>query len=215
MGDVIFDPARARRWLDRLADTLTEHAGELTRLDAAIGDADHGTNMARGFRAVRERVLDGTAAADADVAGLFRQTGMALISTVGGAGGPLYGTLFVRMGQAAAGKDGLTLADVRDVLTAGVEGVVARGRAERGDKTMVDALGPAVDALDAAVAAGRPPGEALREAAEAAESGAAATTPMEARKGRASYLGPRSVGHQDPGATSSALLVRTLAESIG
>jgi len=215
MEGVIFDAARARRWLEVLAVTMTEHAVELTQLDAAIGDADHGTNMARGFRAVRERVLDGTAAADADVAGLFRQTGMALISTVGGAGGPLYGTLFVRMGQAAAGKDGLTLADVRDVLGAGVEGVVARGRAERGDKTMVDALGPAVDALDAAVAAGRAPGEALREAAEAAESGAAATTPMEARKGRASYLGPRSVGHQDPGATSSALLVRTLAETIG
>jgi phosphoenolpyruvate---glycerone phosphotransferase subunit DhaL len=215
MGDVIFDAARARRWLGQLADTLTEHAAELTQLDAAIGDADHGTNMARGFRAVRERVLDGTAAADADVAGLFRQTGMALISTVGGAGGPLYGTLFVRMGQAAAGKDGLTLADVRDVLNAGVDGVVTRGKAERGDKTMVDALGPAVDALDAAVAAGRAPGEALREAAEAAESGASATTPMEARKGRASYLGPRSVGHQDPGATSSALLVRTLAEAIG
>jgi dihydroxyacetone kinase-like protein len=215
MGDVIFDAARARRWLERLAATLTEHAAELTQLDAAIGDADHGTNMARGFRAVRERVLDGTAAADADVAGLFRQTGMALISTVGGAGGPLYGTLFIRMGQAAAGKDGLTLADVRDALTAGVDGVVARGRAERGDKTMVDALGPAVDALGAAVAAGRAPGEALREAAAAAEGGAAATTPMEARKGRASYLGPRSVGHQDPGATSSALLVRTLAETIG
>jgi phosphoenolpyruvate---glycerone phosphotransferase subunit DhaL len=215
MGGVIFDAARARRWLERLGDTLTEHAAELTQLDAAIGDADHGTNMARGFRAVRERVLDGTAAADADVAGLFRQTGMALISTVGGAGGPLYGTLFVRMGQAAAGKDGLTLADVRDVLTAGVQGVVARGRAERGDKTMVDALGPAVDALDAAVAAGLAPGEALREAAKAAEGGAAATTPMEARKGRASYLGPRSVGHQDPGATSSAMLVRTLAETIG
>jgi dihydroxyacetone kinase-like protein len=215
MGDVIFDAAGARRWLERLADTLTAHAGELTQLDAAIGDADHGTNMARGFRAVRERVLDGAAAADADVAGLFRQTGMALISTVGGAGGPLYGTLFVRMGQAAAGKDGLSLAEVRDVLAAGVEGVVARGKAERGDKTMVDALGPAVDALDAAVARGRASGDAMREAAEAAESGAAATTPMQARKGRASYLGPRSVGHQDPGATSSALLVRTLADTIG
>ncbi|HYW23936.1 MAG TPA: dihydroxyacetone kinase subunit DhaL [Terriglobales bacterium] len=215
MGDLILDAAGARLWLERLGDAVTEHADELTRLDAAIGDADHGTNMARGFRAVRERVLNGTAAADADVAALFRQTGMALISTVGGAGGPLYGTLFVRMGQAAAGKDGLTLPDVRDVLAAGLRGVVDRGKAERGDKTMVDALGPAVEALDAAVTAGRAPGEAMREAAEAAESGAAATTPMLARKGRASYLGPRSVGHQDPGATSSALLLRTLAETIG
>jgi dihydroxyacetone kinase-like protein len=215
MGDLIFDAASARLWLERLGDALTEHADELTRLDAAIGDADHGTNMARGFRAVRERVLNGTAAADADVAGLFRQTGMALISTVGGAGGPLYGTLFVRMGQAADGKDGLTLLDVRDALAAGLKGVVDRGKAERGDKTMVDALGPAVEALDAAVAAGRAPGEAMRAAADAAESGAAATTPMLARKGRASYLGPRSVGHQDPGATSSALLLRTMAEIIG
>jgi dihydroxyacetone kinase-like protein len=215
MGHVIVDPAGARRWLERLGDTLIEHAGELTQLDAAIGDADHGTNMARGFRAVKERVLDGAAGADADVAGLFRQTGMALISTVGGAGGPLYGTLFVRMGQAAAGKEGLTLAEVRDALAAGLDGVVARGKAERGDKTMVDALAPAVEALDAAVAAGRAPGEALREAAAAAERGATATTPMLARKGRASYLGPRSVGHQDPGATSSALLLRTLAETIG
>lgn len=212
---MILDAAGARGWLELLGDTLTEHAAELTRLDAAIGDADHGTNMARGFKAVRERVLDGSAAADADVSGLFRQTGMALISTVGGAGGPLYGTLFVRMAQAAAGKDGLTLEDVRDVLTAGLEGVVARGKAERGDKTMVDALGPAVEALDAAVRAGSEPGEALREAAQAADRGAAATVPMQARKGRASYLGPRSVGHQDPGATSSALVVSTLAEAIG
>jgi phosphoenolpyruvate---glycerone phosphotransferase subunit DhaL len=214
MGDVVLDTAGARRWLERLGATLTEHAAELTQLDAAIGDADHGTNMARGFRAVRERVLDGPGAADADVAGLLKQAGMALISTVGGAGGPLYGTLFIRMAGAATGKDGLTLAEVRDALAAGVAGVVARGRAERGDKTMVDALGPAIEALDAAVDAGRAPGEALREAAEAAERGAAATTPMQARKGRASYLGPRSAGHQDPGATSSALLVRTLAESL-
>jgi dihydroxyacetone kinase-like protein len=213
MGDVVLDAAGTRRWLERLGEAVTERAAELTDLDRAIGDADHGTNMARGFRAVRERVLDG-ASAEADVAGLLRGTGMALISSVGGAGGPLYGTLFVRMAGAAAGKEGLTLGELRDALTAGVEGVVARGKAERGDKTMVDALGPAVEALDAAVAAGRAPGEALREAAEAAERGAAATTPLQARKGRASYLGPRSVGHQDPGATSSALLVRTLAESL-
>src|SRR5262249_44565776 len=108
MGDVVLDAGGTRRWLERLADTLEEHAGELTQLDAAIGDADHGTNMARGFRAVRERVLGG--GGDADVSALLRQTGMALIATVGGAGGPLYGTLFLRMAQSAAGKDGLTLA---------------------------------------------------------------------------------------------------------
>jgi phosphoenolpyruvate---glycerone phosphotransferase subunit DhaL len=213
MAGVTLDAGRARGWLERLAAALTDHAEELTRLDSAIGDADHGTNMSRGFRAVRERVLEG--AGDADVAGLLRQTGMALVSTVGGAGGPLYGTFFIRMGQSAAGKDGLTLGDVREALAAGLQGVVDRGKAERGDKTMVDALGPAVEALDAAIAEGCDAPAALRRAADAAERGAAATIPMQARKGRASYLGPRSVGHQDPGATSSALLVRTLAESAG
>jgi dihydroxyacetone kinase-like protein len=210
---MILDAGGARRWLERLADTLAEHAGELTQLDAAIGDADHGTNMVRGFRAVRERALDG--GGDTDVAALLQKTGMALISTVGGAGGPLYGTLFLRMAKSAAGKEGLALGDVRDALAAGLQGVVDRGKASRGDKTMVDALGPAVEALDAAVAAGREPAEALREAAGAAREGAAATIPMVARKGRASYLGERSAGHQDPGATSSALLVQTLAEAIG
>jgi len=213
MAGVTLDAGRARGWLERLAAALTDHAEELTRLDSAIGDADHGTNMSRGFRAVRERVLE--EAGDADVAGLFRQTGMALVSTVGGAGGPLYGTFFIRMGQSAAGKDGLALADVREALAAGLQGVVDRGKAERGDKTMVDALGPAVEALDAAIAEGCDAPTALLRAADAAERGAAATIPMQARKGRASYLGPRSVGHQDPGATSSALLVRTLAESAG
>jgi dihydroxyacetone kinase-like protein len=212
MGDVTFDAGNARRWLGLLADALEEHREELTRLDSAIGDADHGTNMTRGFRAVRERVLgqDG-----ADLQGVLRQTGMALISTVGGAGGPLYGTLFVRMGQAVAGREALTLPELRDALAAGVQGVVDRGKAQRGDKTMVDALGPAVEALTAAVDAGHEPAAALRQAAEAARTGAAETVPMLARKGRASYLGERSVGHQDPGATSSALLVDTLADSVG
>lgn len=211
MGSLILDAGGARRWLERLADVLAEQAGELTRLDSAIGDADHGTNMDRGFRAVRERALsqDG-----ADVATLFRQTGMALVSTVGGAGGPLYGTLFLRMAQSATGKDGLTVADLRDALAAGLGGVVERGKAQPGDKTMVDALGPAVQALDAAVARGGEPAEALREAARAARRGAEETIPMQARRGRASYLGERSVGHQDPGATSSALLVETLAEAV-
>ena len=210
---LILDPAGARRWLSRLADAVEDRRDELTRLDAAIGDADHGTNMDRGFRAVRQRVL---ATEDAqDLAAIFRQTGMALIATVGGAGGPLYGTFFMRMGQASAGGDGLTLDGLAAALSAGVEGVVQRGRAERGDKTMVDALGPAADALREAAGAGRPAAQALGEAAEAAERGAQATIPMQARKGRASYLGERSVGHLDPGAASSAMLVRTLAETVG
>ena len=212
MGEVVLDGSGVRRWLERLAGELHERAGELTRLDAAIGDADHGTNMDRGFRAVRERVLGGDAQ---DLAGIFRATGMALVGTVGGAGGPLYGTFFLRLGQAAPGPDGLTLEGLAAALAAGLEGVVQRGRAEPGDKTMVDALTPAVEALRAAAGAGRPAADALREAAEAAERGAEATIPMQARKGRASYLGERSVGHQDPGATSAALLIRTLAETVG
>jgi dihydroxyacetone kinase-like protein len=212
MGSLSLDAAGARSWLERLAETLHEHARELTRLDAAIGDADHGTNMDRGFRAVRERALG---AESTDVAAMFKQAGMVLIGTVGGAGGPLYGTLFLRMSQAAAGKERLTVEDVGQMLKAGLEGVVQRGKAERGEKTMVDALGPAVDALQAALAEGRDGAEALREAASAAERGAEATVPMVARKGRASYLGERSAGHKDPGATSSALLMRTLAETLG
>jgi phosphoenolpyruvate---glycerone phosphotransferase subunit DhaL len=210
MGGVILDAGGARRWLELLAEALAERADELTRLDAAIGDADHGTNMARGFRAVRERAL-----ADSDVSGHLKQAGMALIGTVGGAAGPLYGTLFLRMSQATAGKDGLGLEDVRDALRAGTQGVVDRGKAQPGDKTMVDALGPAVEALDTAVARGESASQALHAAADAAGRGALATTPMLARKGRASYLGERSVGYQDPGATSAAMLVACLADAIG
>jgi dihydroxyacetone kinase-like protein len=212
MGGVILDPGRARGWLDLFGETVTANAAELTRLDAAIGDADHGTNMDRGFRAVRERVLtqDG-----ADLSTLFKQTGMTLISTVGGAGGPLYGTVFLRMGQVAAGKEGLTLEEVADALAAALEGVQLRGKAQRGDKTMVDALGPAVDALRGAAADGADAAAAMGAAAAAAEEGAAATIPMLAKRGRASYLGERSVGHQDPGATSTALMIRSLAEALG
>jgi dihydroxyacetone kinase-like protein len=211
MGRVILDAAGARAWLERLADAVSENAGELTKLDAAIGDADHGTNLDRGFKAVRQKALSQDSA---DAAALFRQTGMALIGSVGGAGGPLYGTFFMRMSQAAAGKEGLTAEDLRDLLKAGLEGVVQRGKASPGEKTMVDALTPAVEALDGALSAGRDGPEALEEAAAAAERGAEATIPMVARKGRASYLGERSAGHKDPGATSSALMVRTLAEAV-
>jgi phosphoenolpyruvate---glycerone phosphotransferase subunit DhaL len=212
MGGVILDVGLARGWLERFGETVTANAAELTRLDSAIGDADHGTNMGRGFRAVRERVLtqDGF-----DLSTLFKQTGMTLIGTVGGAGGPLYGTVFLRMGQAAAGKEGLTLEELADALAAALEGVQARGKAQPGDKTMVDALGPAVDALRSAVAAGSEAPAALRAAADAAQEGAEATIPMLARKGRASYLGERSIGHQDPGATSTALMVLSLAEALG
>ncbi|HXM57136.1 MAG TPA: dihydroxyacetone kinase subunit DhaL [Candidatus Dormibacteraeota bacterium] len=211
MGDLTLDVGLARRWLELLADSLLERADELTRLDAAIGDADHGTNMARGFRAVREKALG---VEQPDVSSLLKQTGMALIGTVGGAAGPLYGTLFLRMSTALAGRDGLALPDIRDALRAGVQGVADRGKAQPGDKTMLDALLPAVEALDGAVAAGEDAAGALGAAADAAERGAVATVPLQARRGRASYLGERSIGHQDPGATSAALLVRTLAEAL-
>jgi len=211
MGRVILDASLARNWLDRFGEAVTANAAELTRLDAAIGDADHGTNMDRGLRAVRERVLtqDGF-----DLSTIFKQTGMTLIGTVGGAGGPLYGTVFLRMGQVATDKEGLTIEEVADALTGALEGVQLRGKAEPGDKTMVDALGPAVDALRAALAARSEAQTAIRAAADAAEQGAEATIPMQARKGRASYLGERSIGHQDPGATSTALLVRSLADTL-
>jgi len=211
MGRVILDASLARSWLDRFGEAVTANAAELTRLDAAIGDADHGTNMDRGLRAVRERVLtqDGF-----DLSTIFKQTGMTLIGTVGGAGGPLYGTVFLRMGQVATDKEGLTIEEVADALTGALEGVQLRGKAEPGDKTMVDALGPAVDALRAALAARSEAQTAIRAAADAAEQGAEATIRMQARKGRASYLGERSIGHQDPGATSTALLVRSLADTL-
>ncbi|GAB3300702.1 dihydroxyacetone kinase subunit DhaL [Geodermatophilus aquaeductus] len=198
-------------WLRRFAEVVHERRDELTALDAAIGDADHGSNMDRGMAAV-VAVLDD--APPADPAGLLKKTGATLVSKVGGASGPLYGTFFLRM-AGAAGDGDLDDAAVARAVRAGLEGVVARGKAEPGDKTMVDALGPACDALDAAVGAGKPLADALAAAAEAAVQGRDATVPMVARKGRASYLGERSAGHMDPGATSVTLLVEAAAATLG
>jgi dihydroxyacetone kinase-like protein len=198
-------------WLRAFAASIAAEKDALTALDAAIGDADHGANMDRGMTAV-------VAALDAGsfdtVGALFKKVGMTLVSTVGGASGPLYGTFFLRFGTAAGEVAELDAEGVAKSLRAGLEGVVARGRPEAGDKTMFDALSPALDALDAALAGGAPLGEALRTASRAAEQGRDATTPMLARKGRASYLGERSVGHQDPGATSTALLVAAAADTL-
>jgi dihydroxyacetone kinase-like protein len=199
-------------WIRAYAAVIAENREELTRLDSAIGDADHGINMDRGMRAVLAK-LDGLAGDDVGAA--LKTAGMALVSTVGGAGGPLYGTLFLQMGTATSGKSALSPDDWRAGLEAGLQGVQMRGKAESGDKTMVDALLPARDALAAALAAGLPFSEALRLSAAAAEEGMKATIPLVAKKGRASYLGERSAGHQDPGATSSYLLVRTAAEQWG
>jgi dihydroxyacetone kinase-like protein len=200
------------RWIRAFADAIAENKDSLTDLDSAIGDADHGINMNRGMTAVMAK-LDG--GGSADVGALLKTVGMTLVSSVGGAGGPLYGTLFLRLGAAADAKDELTDEDWVAMVAAGVEGVQSRGKAEPNDKTMVDALIPARDALAAAVAAGEPFADALRAAAAAAEEGMKATIPLVARKGRASYLGERSAGHQDPGATSSWLLMRTAAETFG
>jgi phosphoenolpyruvate---glycerone phosphotransferase subunit DhaL len=201
-----------RAWIGDFATAIAEHRQELVRLDTAIGDADHGTNMDRGMRAAVEKVE----ATDADdIGAVLKAVGMALVSKVGGAAGPLYGTLFLQMGMATGGKSEIDLAGWADALEAGVKGVQARGKAELEDKTMIDALVPAVDALRAAANDGASLGDALRRSADAAEEGMKATIPLEARKGRASYLGPRSVGHQDPGATSAHLLLRTAAERFG
>jgi dihydroxyacetone kinase-like protein len=206
------DVATLDRWVRGFAEVVTENKDYLTQLDSAIGDADHGANMARGMAAA-VAALDGKPPATA--AALLKQVGMTLVSTVGGASGPLYGTFFLRMATAAGEVDALDAPTFAKALRAGLEGVVARGKAEPGDKTMFDALAPAVDALDAALAAGTPLAEALRATAAAAAEGRDATIPMLARKGRASYLGERSVGHQDPGATSTTLLLEAAAAAVG
>jgi phosphoenolpyruvate---glycerone phosphotransferase subunit DhaL len=200
------------RWLRSFADAVSDHADELTALDSAIGDADHGANLRRGMTAVVGK-LD--AAPDAAPASLLKTAGMTLVSTVGGASGPLYGTLFLRMASAAGDRAELDAPGFAAALRAGLGGVVARGKAAPGDKTMVDALTPAVDALDTALTEGAGLREALRAAAAAADGGSDATVPLVARKGRASYLGERSAGHRDPGATSAALLVNAAAATLG
>ena len=199
-----------RAWIGGFATAIAEHRAELVKLDSAIGDGDHGTNMDRGMKKALERLeaTDGD-----DIGASLKAVGMALVSSVGGAAGPLYGTLFMQMGQAAAGKAELDLAGFTEALDAGVQGVIKRGKAERGDKTMLDALGPALDALREE--GGDDVAGALERAADAAREGMEATIPLVARKGRASYLGERSAGHQDPGATSSHLLLKTVAEAVG
>jgi phosphoenolpyruvate---glycerone phosphotransferase subunit DhaL len=197
------------RWVRQFAALVAEKREYLTELDAAIGDADHGANMDRGLKAA-VAALDETTPPSAGA--LFNKVGITLVSTVGGASGPLYGTLFMRMGASFGEIDAASPEQLASALRAGLEGIVARGKAEPGDKTMYDALSPSVDALDAAVAAQLPLVEALATALVAAEAGRDATTPMLARKGRASYLGERSVGHQDPGATSAALLIAALVK---
>ena len=210
MADALGGPELAA-WITELSRLVGEQKEHLTELDAAIGDADHGSNLARGFAAVVEAVGDGQGQ---EPAALLKKAGMTLVSKVGGASGPLYGTLFLRMaGHAAAGP--LDAAGFAEALRAGVRGVEERGKAAAGDKTMLDALLPACDALEASVAGGADLRQGLRAAVEAGRGGRDATTPMVARKGRASYLGERSAGHVDPGATSSVLLLEAAAATLG
>jgi dihydroxyacetone kinase-like protein len=197
-------------WLNECGRVITENKDYLTQLDSAIGDADHGANMDRGFKAALAKL---PSVADKDIGTLFKSVGMTLVQTVGGAGGPLYGTFFMQAGTAAANKMELTVGDWSAALEAALNGVVARGKAQPGDKTMVDALTPALNALKQAVVDGADQNESLRRSASAAEQGMKDTIPLVAKKGRASYLGERSAGHQDPGATSSFLLLKAATDT--
>lgn len=191
-----------RRWMTATAVSVGHEAERLTALDSPIGDADHGSNLRRGFNAVAAVVEK---EAPDTPGGVLVLAGRTLISTVGGASGPLYGTLLRRTGKALGEMSEVSAEEFTDALRTGVDAVMALGGAAPGDKTMIDALVPAVDAL----------GDSFAAARTAAEQGALATTPLRARKGRASYLGERSIGHQDPGATSAALLIAALAETAG
>lgn len=199
-----FTVTEATAWIKASAAALDKEAARLSDLDAAIGDGDHGANMKRGFLAV-EKKLD--AAAPADLGALFKTVGMTLLSTVGGASGPLYGGFFLEIGKRGAGQSAWDAATLAEMLKAGLGDIVKRGKAQLGDKTMVDALTPALDAMTGDLAA------ATAAAAKAAREAATATAPLLAKKGRASYLGERSIGHQDPGANSVALLLETLADT--
>jgi dihydroxyacetone kinase-like protein len=197
-------------WVRLLAERLHAEKEYLTDLDSAIGDADHGINMDRGFTAVMAKL---PALPTGDVGAFLKGVGMTLVSTVGGASGPLYGTFFLQLGGGTAGKADIELGDFATAMEAGIAGIQRLGKAEPGDKTMLDALLPARDALRGGLDRGDAPADALAAAVAAAEQGMLATIPLVARKGRASYLGERSAGHQDPGATSSHLLLKAAADT--
>lgn len=197
------------RLIVRYAEVVAENRTYLIELDSAIGDADHGENLDRGLKAAVAKLSEVAPTMPSEV---LKTVATTLISKVGGAAGPLYGTAFLRASAAVQGKPELEASDIVAALRAAQDGLVARGKAEPGDKTMVDAWGPALTAAEGALLAGSDALGVLTAAADAAEAGMRATVPLVARKGRASYLGPRSAGHQDPGATSAALLFRTMAD---
>lgn len=206
------DVAWSLAWVRRTAQVVAENRDWLVELDRRIGDGDHGENLNRGFTAVLAKVDGGEA--PAQVGDVLKTVATTLMSTVGGAAGPLYGTAYLRAAK-VTGADTLDAAGVVALLEAGLEGIVARGKARTGEKTMVDAWAPAVTAAQEAAAAGASAEQVLVAAADAAEAGAVGTEPMVATKGRASYLGERSAGHRDPGAASSALILRAAAETAG
>jgi dihydroxyacetone kinase-like protein len=197
--------------LKNVADTIKENKELLTDLDAAIGDADHGINMNKGFKTVSEK-LD--TVKDKDCGTILKTVAMTLISTVGGASGPLYGTAFLKASMAVNGKMELDNEDIIKMFDEAIKGIVMRGKAQRGEKTMLDALIPAYEALKGSLEKGDDLSEAFIEAADAAKEGVEYTKTIKATKGRASYLGDRSIGHQDPGATSSYLILKTVAETL-
>lgn len=199
-------------WLMRCGEVFSRERDFLTQLDTEIGDADHGLNMNRGFNKVVEKL---PSVADKDIGFILKNTGMTLLSSVGGASGPLFGTFFIRAAQAANAKQSLDLPELHQMMQEGVEGVVMRGKAEPGDKTMCDVWGPVVESLGQSAQQNLSVAEALQRAADSAERAVESTITMQARKGRASYLGERSIGHQDPGATSVMLMMKTLAEVAG
>ena len=199
------------RFIEGVAERIKQHRNELTQLDSPIGDADHGINLDRGFTAVLGKL---PTVANKDIGTILKTTGMTLVSTVGGAAGPLYGTAFIRAGTALADRYELTDREVVAALEAALEGIMARGKAKRGEKTMVDAIAPGVDALKEALANGDDLLTAMHRSVDAVEAGMKATIPMLATKGRASYLGERSIGYQDPGATSSFYIAQVLLETL-
>ena len=205
------DAAWARRWIELAAADVSEQRDYLVDLDRAIGDGDHGENMDRGFKAAVEALEQ---AQPGSVAEVLKTVAKTLMSTVGGAAGPLYGTAFLRASKAAGDGD-LDGAGVAAVIAGALDGIQARGKATTGEKTMVDAWTPALDAARAAAESGADAVATLQAAATAAEAGAAATEPLRATKGRASYLGERSIGHLDPGAVSTSLILRAAARAAG
>jgi dihydroxyacetone kinase-like protein len=210
MEDANVDAGTVKAWLNEAAAVVRDQRDYLTQLDAAIGDADHGTNMDRGFTAVVEK-LDGI---DGPPGKLLTAAGSTLVSTVGGASGPLWGTALRRAGRSLGDAESFGGAELAEALDAALAGVVELGAAQEGDKTMVDALAPAVRALRAGIDGGGELTDALAAARAAGDEGMRATTPLQASKGRASYLGERSIGHQDPGATSTALIIAALERSV-